>query len=51
MHIDDNTSVVVQYNDEKAFIDFWRTKMIPEARKSEFACLHSVVTGAYSDTL
>lgn len=49
LHVDDNVSIVVQYNDEKSFIDFWRTKIIPETRKLEFAALHGVVKGAYSD--
>jgi KaiC/GvpD/RAD55 family RecA-like ATPase len=49
LHIDDNTSVLLQYNDVKQFIDFWRTRSIPMARSRELAFVHSLVTGVYSD--
>ncbi len=49
-HVDDNTSVLLQYNDEKTFIDHWRTKAIPETRALEFTSLNSVVTGVYSES-
>ncbi len=49
-HVDDNTSVLLQYNDEKTFIDHWRTKAIPETRALEFTSIHSVVTGVYSES-
>lgn len=49
LHVDDNVLVLVQYNDEKSFIDFWRTKIIPEMRILEFVGLHGVVRGAYSE--
>ena len=49
LHIDDNTSVLLQYNEEKLFIDFWRTRSIPTARGRQLAFLHSLVTGVYSD--
>jgi KaiC/GvpD/RAD55 family RecA-like ATPase len=50
LHIDDNTSVLLQYNDEKQLIDFWRTRSIPTARNRELAFVHSLVTGVYSDS-
>ena len=49
LHIDDNTSVLLQYNDERAVIDFWRTRAIPIARVRNLAFLHSIVIGVYSD--
>ena len=49
LHIDDNTSVLVQYNSEQKFIDHWRTHTIPYVRKMEWAVLHSAVVGVYSD--
>ncbi len=50
LHIDDNTSVLLQYNDEKIFIDIWRTRFIPAARLRELAFLHSLATGVYSES-
>lgn len=29
LHIDDNTSIFLQYNDEKTFTDAWRTAVLP----------------------
>ncbi len=49
LHIDDNTSVLLQYNEEKVFIDLWRTRFIPMARVRELAFLHSLITGVYSE--
>ncbi len=49
-HVDDNTSVLLQYNDEKTFIDHWRTKAIPETRARELTSLNSVVMGVYSES-
>jgi KaiC/GvpD/RAD55 family RecA-like ATPase len=49
IHVDDNTSVLLQYNSEKAFIDFWRTRIIPGARVEEGALMHSVIAGVYSE--
>jgi class 3 adenylate cyclase len=50
LHIDDNTSRLIEYNDEKTFLEHWRTRAIPYARKFELAALHSVVSGLYSDS-
>jgi hypothetical protein len=50
LHVDDNTSVLLQHNSEKAFIDFWRTYVIPDARILSLAMLHAVVMGVYSDS-
>ena len=47
-HIDDDTSILLQYNAEKAFIDFWRTRALPDARARERAFLHSAVLGVHS---
>ena len=48
-HIDDNTSVLVQYNGEQKFIDHWRTHTIPYVRNMQYAVLNSAVVGVYSD--
>ncbi len=49
LHIDDNTSVLNQYSDEKTFIDIWRTRAIPYARARELAMIHSHVIGVASN--
>jgi KaiC/GvpD/RAD55 family RecA-like ATPase len=49
LHVDDDTSVIVSYNDEKSFIDHWRTRAIPSARIFEWCMLHSAVTGTLSE--
>ncbi len=49
LHIDDNTGVLLQYNDEKQIIDTWRTRLIPLSRVGEFVFLFSLVTGVASD--
>lgn len=49
LHIDDNTGVLLQYNDEKQFIDVWRTRQIPVSRTGEVAFLFSLLTGVASD--
>jgi KaiC/GvpD/RAD55 family RecA-like ATPase len=51
LHIDDATSVLLQYNDEKLFIDSWRTRFVPLSRVRELAFLNSLVTGVYSESL
>lgn len=49
LHIDDDTSTIVAYNDEKSFIDHWRTNAIPSARIFDWSMLHSTVTGSHSE--
>ena len=49
LHIDDNTSVLLQYNTEKEMIDFWRTRFIPLSRARENVMFHSLVAGVYSE--
>jgi KaiC/GvpD/RAD55 family RecA-like ATPase len=48
-HIDDNTSVLLQYNPEKVIIDYWRTRALPQARARGRAFLHSAVVQAFSE--
>ena len=50
LHLDDNTSVLNHYTEEKVIIDTWRTRFIPYARVREMAMIHSFVTGVASDT-
>lgn len=49
LHIDDNTSVLLQYNPEKEMIDMWRTRFVPLARTREDIMIHSLVAGVYSE--
>jgi len=50
LHIDDNTSVLLQYNSEKEMIDYWRTRFIAWTRARELIMVHSIVPGVYSDS-
>ena len=49
LHIDDNTSVLLQYNSEKEMADAWRTRFVPLARTREDIMIHSLVAGVYSE--
>ncbi len=51
LHLDDNTSVLLQYNDERLVVEHFRTRTIPYARRMRMAAIHSLLIGAYSDTL
>ena len=48
-HIDDDTSVLLQYNAEKVFIDYWRTRGLPGARALEVAFLNGALVGVHSE--
>ena len=50
LHIDDNTSVMCHYTDEKLMVDIWRTRIIPYARIRGLAMFHSVMMGIASDS-
>ncbi len=50
LHIDDDTSVVLQYNKEEEAIDFWRTRLIPGFRVYETVVLWGFLTGTASDS-
>jgi KaiC/GvpD/RAD55 family RecA-like ATPase len=49
-HIDDNTSVLVQFNNEKSVAEHFRTHTIPFARHLQLAAIHAVATGIFSDS-
>jgi KaiC/GvpD/RAD55 family RecA-like ATPase len=51
LHLDDNTSVLLQYNDEKTFVDVWRTRNLPHTRLGGMVFLYAFVTGVGSSTL
>jgi len=50
LHIDDNTAVLLQFNEEKTVIEHFRTLTIPYARKLQVAAIHSATTGVYSES-
>jgi hypothetical protein len=50
LHLDDNTSILNHYSEEKLIIDVWRTRFLPYARVRELAMIHTFVTGIASDT-
>ncbi len=49
LHIDDNTSLLLRYNDEKELVDYWRTRVVPWALALEIAMVHALATGVASD--
>ncbi len=50
LHIDDNTAIFLQYNDEKVFNDAWRTALVPFAiRGSKSPHFLALVKGVASD--
>ncbi len=51
LHIDDNTSIFLQYNDEKAMIDYWRIGALPYGiRARESPHFLAFVKGIASDS-
>jgi class 3 adenylate cyclase len=50
LHVDDDTSILLHYNIERAFLDHFRTLTLPYVRRFQLVALHSVVTGLYIDT-
>ncbi|MGH9427205.1 MAG: ATPase domain-containing protein, partial [Terriglobia bacterium] len=49
LHVDENTSVLLQYNSEKEVVEHFRTLTIPYARRLRLAAIHSVVSGIYTE--
>lgn len=48
LHLDDNLSVLTQYNDEKTVVDYWRTRFVPWSRSLRLSVIHSLTTGTHS---
>jgi class 3 adenylate cyclase/8-oxo-dGTP pyrophosphatase MutT (NUDIX family) len=49
LHIDDNTSLLLQFNNEERIFDGWRTGFIPWGRARELITLNGFVKGVASD--
>jgi class 3 adenylate cyclase/tetratricopeptide (TPR) repeat protein len=50
LHIDDDTSILLHFNDEKTFINHFRMHALPFARIHQLALVHSVVKSVFSET-
>jgi len=50
LHIDDNAGVLVQYNDEKTFLDFLRTRYLPFSRARECVVIHALLKDVASSS-
>ncbi len=48
LHIDDNTGILLQYNEEKVIIDCWRTRIIPHTKVAEALSIYSLLAGVAS---
>ena len=49
LHLDDDTSILLHFNDEKTFLDHWRMHALPYARLHKLAVVHAVVKGVFSE--
>jgi class 3 adenylate cyclase/TolB-like protein/pimeloyl-ACP methyl ester carboxylesterase/Tfp pilus assembly protein PilF len=49
-HIDDDTSILVQFNGEAKVVAHFRTQTVPFARRREMSSLHSVLRGVFSES-
>ena len=50
LHIDDNTSLLLQTNDEETMLNGWRTVFIPWGRARRLITINGFVKGVASDT-
>lgn len=50
LHIDDNTSVLDNYTDEKTLLNVWRTRAMPWLAARELLLLNSFVVGVQSES-
>ncbi len=48
LHIDDNSGILLQYNEEKMMIDFWRTRYIPYSRARESVVIQTLLRNVAS---
>lgn len=49
LHLDDNTSILNHYSEEKTIIDTWRERFVPYVKIRELILVNSIVTGVASD--
>ncbi len=48
LHVDDNTGVLLQYNEEKALVDYFRTRILPITTARETVAVNSFLEGSAS---
>jgi KaiC/GvpD/RAD55 family RecA-like ATPase len=51
LHIDDNSSILLQYNDEKTFVDVWRTRNLPQTRVAQAIFMYGLIAGVGSPSV
>jgi len=51
LRIDDDDLVMLRFNDEKSFIDYWRLREIPVAAETQSSSIYSLPKGVYSESL
>jgi KaiC/GvpD/RAD55 family RecA-like ATPase len=49
LRVSDDESVLLRFNDEKSFIDYWRTRDLPVAAARKSTAIMGAVKGVYSD--
>src|SRR2546427_4975253 len=49
LHLDDNTSIINHYSEERTIIDTWRERLVPYARVRELVLVNSLVSGVASE--
>lgn len=49
IRVGDDESVILRFNDEKGFIDLWRTRLIPNAPSRKSTVISGVVKGVHSE--
>jgi len=50
LHIDDNETILLQYNGEDSVVKGWRTTFVPMAKERELLILHGLARGVASDS-
>jgi KaiC/GvpD/RAD55 family RecA-like ATPase len=50
LHVDDNTSVLSDYNKENEIVNYWRTRLLPVTRKLELVMVNAIVSRVHSDS-
>jgi KaiC/GvpD/RAD55 family RecA-like ATPase len=50
LHVDDNVSALANYNDEKTILNYWRTRMVPAARRLQAAFVNALLVQVHSES-